>query len=72
MSYEPGLSPSRGTQRQLSLSGWGGGDSETVRLASAHWPVAPGPKHPLVPAYADPRPLGPLRTRHQGSSTGAQ
>lgn len=44
---------------------------ETVRLASAQWPVAPGPKHPLVLACADPRPLGPPGTRHQVSSAGS-
>lgn len=32
------------------------GGLETVRLASAQWPVAPRPKHPLVPARADPGP----------------
>lgn len=45
---------------------------ETVRLASAQWPVAPGPNHPLVPACADPRPIGPLGNRLPVSSTGTQ
>lgn len=70
MSCEPGLSPSWGTQRQLSLSGWGGGGGP--RLASAQWPVAPRPEHPLVPACVDPRPLGPLGTRHGGASADTQ
>ena len=34
--------------------GWGAG------LASAQWPVAARPEHPLAPACADPRPVGPL------------
>lgn len=37
MSCEPGLSPSWGTQRQLSLSGWGGGGAQTLQPPSGLW-----------------------------------
>lgn len=59
------------TKTAFSLGvGWGG--VETARLASTQWRVAPGPKHPLVSAPADPRLLGLLGTGHLGSSAGTR
>lgn len=58
---------------KTAFSLWvGRGDLETVRLAGTQWLVAPGPKHPLVSACADPRPPGLLGTGHRGSSAGTQ
>lgn len=74
MSCEPGLSPSWGTQRQLSLSGWGEGRGVPGDRWTRQHPLACGTRtqHPLVPACADPGPVGPLGTGHQGSSAGTQ
>lgn len=45
---------------------------ETVRLASAQWPMALRPEHPLAPASADLRPIGLPGARHQASFVGTQ
>lgn len=68
MSCEPGLSPTWGTQRQLSLSGRVyvctlGGVLEAARPASIRWPMAPEPEFPW---------LLPVDTGHLGPSVDTQ